>query len=225
MSGELFDRSLSGKYLILKQGHSGDGTQLLVVNADDGSQIQASTFIDDYACQSGNYRGAYCFSNKEDFFYSYDPGQSKIIGYPLGNKGELESTPVDPSAVENELWQLGLSDDGNTFFLTSTDGVSVRFSKIDRKTGKVLSVYSAPFFEDNRYWSAYTASSAWTSLDGKYGYVNNRTGGKLTTINLDAKTIVNEINTRAPRTIFIIRFSNACDGGWNLVLRRCICFE
>lgn len=197
VSGELFDRSLSGKYLILKQGHSGDGTQLLVVNADDGSQIQASTFIDDYACQSGNYRGAYCFSNKEDFFYSYDPGQSKIIGYPLGDKGELESTPVDPSAVENELWQLGLSDDGNTFFLTSTDGVSVRFSKIDRKTGKVLSVYSAPFFEDNRYWSAYTASSAWTSLDGKYGYVNNRTGGKLTTINLDAKTIVNEINTRA----------------------------
>ena len=48
VSGELFDRSLSGKYLILKQGYSGDGTQLLVVNADDGSQIQASTFIDDY---------------------------------------------------------------------------------------------------------------------------------------------------------------------------------
>ena len=128
MSGELFDRSLSGKYLILKQGYSGDGTQLLVVNADDGSQIQASTFIDDYNCRGGDYRGAYCFSNKEDFFYSYDPEQSEIIGYPLGDKGESESTPVDPSAVERNLWQLGLSDDGNTFFLTSSDTLSVRFS-------------------------------------------------------------------------------------------------
>lgn len=192
VSGELFDRSLSGKYLILKQGYSGDGTQLLVVNADDGSQIQASTFIDDYDCRGGDYRGAYCFSNKEDFFYSYDPEQSEIIGYPLGDKGELESTPVDPSAVERNLWQLGLSDDGNTFFLTSSDTLSVRFSKIDRKTGKVLSVYSAPFFEDN----SCAGSSAWTSLDGKYGYVNYPAGDKLTTINLDSETIDNEINTR-----------------------------
>lgn len=192
MSGRLFDRSLSGKYLILKQGYSGDGTQLLVVNADDGSQIKASTFIDDYDCRGGDYRGAYCFSNKEDFFYSYDPEQSEIIGYPLGDKGELESTPVDPSAVERNLWQLGLSDDGNTFFLTSSDTLSVRFSKIDRKTGKVLSVYSAPFFEDN----SCASSSAWTSLDGKYGYVNYSLGYKLTTINLDSETIDNEISTQ-----------------------------
>ena len=192
VSGELFDRSLSGKYLILKQGFSGDGTQLLVVNADDGSQIQASTFIDDYDCRGGDYRGAYCFSNKEDFFYSYDPEQSEIIGYPLGDKGESESTPVDPSAVERNLWQLGLSDDGNTFFLTSSDTLSVRFSKIDRKTGKVLSVYSAPFFEDN----SCAGSSAWTSLDGKYGYVDYPYSHKLTTINLDSETIVNEISTQ-----------------------------
>lgn len=70
--------------------------------------------------------------------------------------------------------------------------MSVRFSKIDRKTGKVLSVYSAPFFEDN----SCGGSSAWTSLDGKYGYVNYSLGDKLTTINLDSETIDNEISTR-----------------------------
>ncbi len=192
MSGELFDRSLSGKYLILKQGSSGDGAQLLLVNVDDGSQTRATTFIDGHNCRGGDYRGAYCFSKKEDVFYSYDPEQSEITGYPLGDKGESEFTPVDPSAVEENLWQLGLSDDGNTFFLTSSDLVSVKFSKIDRKTGKVLSVYSAPFFEDN----SCAGSSAWTSLDGKYGYVNYPAGDKLTTINLDSETIDNEISTR-----------------------------
>lgn len=153
MSGELFDRSLSGKYLILKQDSSEDGAKLLVVNADDGSQIQVSAFIDGHNCRGGDYRGAYCFSNKEDFFYSYDPEQSKIIGYPLGDKGESESTPVDSSAVDENLWQLALSNDGNTFFLTSSDSASVRFSKIDRKTGKVLSVYSAPFLRTIAVWA------------------------------------------------------------------------